>query len=249
MKISPSMQQLLQENKRLKKELAALKSEQSPISIDPNKGTIKVRDYRTDRFTVERMDAYSPGIKDAASGVAEVETWMKLGRKNTLPDLQDSLQAKVTVNDLKLTIPYRSINKILPEVAGEKLESAGVRSLLLRKGEGPNDIDIKGRVKKFIETDFSARGELQVSPTGKAKFRLKETRVAGLPMPNFLAGLAARIFAGETMREMGVSHDGQDFVLDPAKMMPENIESPLTRIRVGEEGFIIEGGRHLSQAT
>ena len=76
------------------------------------------------------------------------------------------------------------------------------------------------------------------------------SRVAGVPMPNFLTGLATSIFASQQMSEMGVTQRGDDFLIDQQKFLPKNIDAQVTGLSVNETGIVVEGGSgYLSAAT
>ena len=243
MTTGPSRSALLLENQKLKAQLAALKRERAPISIDPAKGKISIENYVTDHFVIDRMEAQSDGISDLATGMAQVEKWIRPGKLPTLPDLNSGLKQKISVNDLKMTVPFSAINKMLPKIAGQQMKKAGVTEIKVSKGDRPNQVAISGKAKKIFEVDFDAVGELTVTKDGKPRFRLGQTQVAGFPMPNFVAGLATQIFAGTTMRQFGIEQFGTEFTVNPNKMLPGNIESSLTTVSINEEGFVIEGGR------
>lgn len=243
MNVTHSQTALMAENRRLREQLAALREEkQAPISVDPSRGRVTITDYQTDQFKIDKLSAQSEGIKEVAQALSQVDQWVG-SKTGSLPDLSPSLRSRVQVDALKISVPFETVNKAIPKIAGPQLKEAGVRSLRVGPGEKPNEVSIQGRAKKIFEVGFSAVGEMSVTPTGESKFVLKETRVGGLPMPNFLSTLATQIFAGESMREIGVTQNGSEFTMDPSKMMPSNVDMDLTDLRVDQTGFVIEGGQ------
>ena len=175
-----------------------------------------------------------------------MEKWIRPGRGAELPDLNRGLAEKIEVESLQMTVPYEAVDKMIPKLAGRQMAQLGVSNLSLSKGDAPGEIAIRGRAKKFlVDVGFQATGRLRINAQGQPAFSLNQTRVAGLAMPNFLASLAAAVVAGSEMKELGVKQFGSEVIVDPSKMLPPNIKSKLTTIRVGEEGFVIEGGRRV----
>jgi len=245
---TPTHSALLAENRRLKEQLKALQEKRDPISINPVEGKLTITGWETDNFTIDRLEASTQAITDLSAAMTELERWAK--PNPSLPDMSQALQTKVQVSDMKLTVPFKTLNKMIPQMAGRQLEESGVRSLSVSAGRRPNEIAIKGRVKKLIEVGFEATGELSASRAGQSRFRLTGSRVAGVPMPNFLTGLATSIFASQQMSEMGVTQRGDDFLIDQQKFLPKNIDAQVTGLSVNETGIVVEGGSgYLSAAT
>lgn len=223
-----------------------MQEKQAPIMVDPTEGRITIENYQTDQFTINHLSAHSEAITDMASGLAQVEKWIRPpgGRSKSLPDLNRGLKEKIEVESLKMTVPFEAVNKMIPKLVGRQLKDVGVTQISVSKGENDNELAINGRARKlFVEVGFSATGILSVKPNGKPAFSLNQSRVAGFAMPNLLAGLATAVLAGGQMKELGVTQLGSEFALDPNKMLPPNIKSNLTTISIGEEGFVIEGRR------
>ncbi len=86
---------------------------------------------------------------------------------------------------------------------------------------------------------------MSITTEGKPRFDLTKTRVAGLPMPNFLTTLATALFGGEALREAGVHQKGSEFTIDTSKTLPPNIDIHLSRVSVSKGGLVIEGGRQV----
>lgn len=227
---------LLAENRRLKEQLAELRSEQPPIAINPAQGTVKIRNLHTDSFSIERLDAQGEAITRMADTMSQVERWV-----NPRPDFSDvgSLEGRLTVTDLKATLPFRTLNKMIPKLSGPQLREAGIQSLSFSAGDKPDEIRIRGRVRKLLEVGFEASGSLSVSKSGEAGFRLEKSRVAGIPMPDFVTGLATALFAGG-MTEMGVRKQGETFLVDPKKFIPKNIDAQVTSLSVNRSGIVVE---------
>lgn len=248
-KMEPTRQALLAENERLKAQLKAMQQRQAPIMVDPAKGTVTIENYHTDTFTINHMSAHSAGITDMASALAQVEKWVQPGgRSPSLPDLNRGLQGNIEVESLQMTVPFEAMNKMIPKIAGRQMENLGVSGLTLSQGKSPNEIAIKGRARKFLlDVGFEATGRVRINPQGQPAFSLSQTHLAGFAMPNFLATLATSVMAGPQMKELGVKQFGSEFTIDPSKMLPPNIKPNLNAVRVGEKGFIFEGGRPLEE--
>ena len=205
---TPTHSALLAENRRLKEQLKALQEKRDPISINPVEGKLTITGWETDNFTIDRLEASTQAITDLSAAMTELERWAK--PNPSLPDMSQALQTKVQVSDMKLTVPFKTLNKMIPQMAGRQLEESGVRSLSVLTG----------------------------------------SRVAGVPMPNFLTGLATSIFASQQMSEMGVTQRGDDFLIDQQKFLPKNIDAQVTGLSVNETGIVVEGGSgYLSAAT
>ena len=250
MKIVPTRQDLLAENQKLKAQLRALQEKQAPVRVDPAKGQVTIKNYKPDTFTINHMTAHSAGITDLASGLSQVDKWVRPGYGSQLPDLNHGLAGKIEVESLRMTVPYETVNKMIPKLAGRQMSQLGVSEMSLSKGEGPGEIAIQGRARKFlVDVGFQASGRLRINAQGQPAFSLSQTRVAGMAMPNFLATLGAAVLAGPEMKELGVKQFGSEFTIDPSKLLPPNIQPNLTTVRVDEEGFVIEGGRDLEALT
>lgn len=239
------------ENRRLRAQLEALRKERAPIQIDPAEGLITIDGYQTEQFTIEHLSAHSHGLKDAAVGLAQVEQWIAPpGHRRRTPDLNGTLAGKIQVDELRMTVPFSAVNEMIPKLAGREMKKAGVVSLQVGKGRTANELSIKGRAEKlFLDVDFHATGRLTADHQGKPTFRLEQTRVAGLAVPNFLASFAAAVLSGESMKDLGIKQRGSEFTIDPNKMLPPNIDSPVTTIGIADEGFLIEGGSRSGRAA
>lgn len=237
-----SQTSLQAENRRLRAEIAALKQKRAPISVDPAEGRIVIDDYKTPDFTVDNLEVYSPAIKDAAAAMSKLDNWIDTGTKVQKPDFNQLLQDPMTVTDMSVQVPFKTINKTIPKIAGEQLTEAGMKNVKVSAGDDPGTVKITGRVKKLLEVGFEVEGDLSVTPAGKTRFAIERSRVAGLPMPNFITSLATAIFGGQSMEEMGVEQNGNEFLMDPKTMLPPNVDTKLSGIQVSQEGFLIQGG-------
>lgn len=231
------------ENARLRAELEALRREKRPpVSMDPASGKVVIDNYETPDYKVESMEISSPGIQQATNQMSQLDTWLRSGSPGAKPDLGGLLEQPLTVEKMRLQVPFSTINKAIPKIAGKQLQEAGVRRLSISPGDEPGEIRIEGRVKKLVEVGFSVEGNLSVTPTGKTRFEIERSRVGGIPMPNFLASLATAMFAGKSLSEMGVEQEGNEFRMDPKTMLPSNVKTRITGLGVSSEGFLIEGG-------
>ena len=174
--------------------------------------------------------------------MSQVDQWVNPDGQAQIPDLGQELQKGISVNKLRMTVPFETVNSTLPKLAGEQLAEAGVSKISLSAGESAGEVTIKGRAKKLVSVGFEAIGEVSVTSSGRPKFRLKGSSVAGIPMPNFLTSVATAILAGDSMEEFGVQQSGDEFTMDPKKMMPANIDANLTGVSVSEDGFVIRAG-------
>lgn len=244
---NPTHQTLMAENRKLKEQLAALKKEQDPISVNPAQGTVKIRNYQTDSYTIERLDLQGEGITEMTEAMSRLDRWVK--PRPTFPDVGQSLRSKITVSDMKVALPFSTMNDLIPKISGPQLKEAGIRSISISAGERPDEIAIRGRVKKLLEVGFDATGRVSLTEAGEPRFKLEKSHVAGIPMPNFMASLATALFAGK-MAEMGVRKEGESFVLDPKKLMPKNVDAQVTSLSVNQSGLVVEGGKpYFSAAT
>ena len=238
-----SQAKLIAENRRLKARLAAMEADRSaPISIDPEEGRVTIRGFETDQYTIDELEMTSPGIKETSSTMSQVDQWVNPDGQMQIPDLGKELQKGISVDKLRMTVPFETVNSTLPKLAGEQLAEAGVSKVSLSAGESAGEVKITGRAKRLVSVGFEAVGEVSVTPSGQPKFRLKGSRVAGIPMPNFLTSVATAILAGDNMEEFGIQQSGDEFTMDPKKMMPANIDADLTAMTVSEDGFVLRTG-------
>ena len=232
----------------MRAELAELRAKQAPIQIDPSEGRITIDNYQTDQFTINQLSVQSDSMKELAHDLSQIEKWIQpdANSPSLLPDLNTSLAESIEVENLKITLPFKSVNTMIPKIVGRQLDEAGIKNMTIQKGRNPNEVSIQGKAKKFmIEVGFNAVGQLNVNKKGQPIFSLGQVRVAGLAVPNFFASLATAVLAGSDLQELGVKQSGEDFILDPKKMLPPNIQANLSTLRVGSDGFIIEGGSSL----
>ena len=199
--MEPTRQTLLAENQKLRAQLKALQEKQAPVMVDPAKGRVTIENYQTDNFTINHMTAHSAGITDLASGLSQVEKWIRPGRGSQLPDLNRGIAEKIEVESLQMTLPYRAVNRMIPKLAGRQMSQLGVSDLSLSKGDAPGEIAIRGRARKFlVDVGFQATGHLRINAQGQPAFSLDQTRVAGLAMPNFIKSQQSILSAARSGR-------------------------------------------------
>ena len=233
---------LLAENKRLREQLAALRQKQAPISVDPDAGRVDIHDFKTPQYTVDRLTATSPEITAVSKEMSDLNTWIKSNGALAAPQVNLNPNSKVAVQDFQISVPYSTMNDIVPKVAGPKLEESGISDLKFSQGRRRNQISIKGKAKKLFTVGFEAQGELAVSKDGKPSFELSRAWVGGIPTPNFITTLATAIFAGSKLEKAGITQDGGTFTMDPKKALPPNVEAPISHMSVDSNGMNISGG-------
>lgn len=242
MDIVRSQSSLLAENRRLREQLALLRDKQAPISLDPDAGRVEVNNFRTPQYTVDRLTATSPEITSVSREMSDLNTWIKSNGALAAPLLSVDPKSQVTVQDFQLSVPYETLNEIIPKVAGPKLKEQGITDLKFSRGRQSNQISVKGKAKRLFTLGFEAQGELDVSKDGKPSFELSRAWIGGIPTPNFITTLATAVFAGSALEKAGVTQDGGKFTLDPKMMLPSNVEAPISGLSATQSGMLISGG-------
>jgi hypothetical protein len=110
----------------------------------------------------------------------------------------------------------------------------------------------KGTLKKGIGIPFEMVGTISATPDGKIRIHPTEMKVAHLPAKGFLDlfGLDMANLIN-TRKTRGVSVDGTDIILDPARMLPPpQMRGRITTVRVqGDEIIEIFGNERRDSAT
>ena len=100
-------------------------------------GKLTISGWESDNFTIDRLEASTQAITDLSAAMTELKRWAK--PNPSLPDMTQALESKVQVSDMKLTAPFKTLNKMIPQIAGRQLEESGVRSLSVSAGSRPNE--------------------------------------------------------------------------------------------------------------
>lgn len=229
--------ELLAENRRLKAQLADMQASKPPITLDPKSGELQVDNLSLGSLTIEKLRVRAPGLREASADLKDVANW--LPSKENEANFKKLAEKPVVVDELKARIPLPFVNSIMERIAGKQMQDAGLSEVRLSQGEG-SQIRVNGRVKKGISLPFEINGDLVGTPDGKAKFSLRSSRVAGLPMPNFLVSFATK-FAGESLEKAGIAVDGGEFSLDTQKMKPDKLLFELQSLSVQDGAILIEG--------
>jgi hypothetical protein len=232
----PSYASLAQKNRELQARVTELESKKGPISIDPEKGALEVKDLRVGPLSVETAQIRAPALRNATRDLEKVETWLS-GGKNSLQNFTDGL---VVVDRLKARIPLPFVNSLMEKIAGDQMSRAGLSEVSLSQGEGDR-LKIQGKVKKGIKVPFEVTGALGTTADGKVKFSLQTSKLGGLPMPNFLVSMATK-FAGDSLSKGGVKVDDQkNYTFDPKGLQPDNILFRLDNLAVQDGAILVEG--------
>lgn len=229
--------ELLAENRRLKAQIADMQASKPPITIDPKSGELQVDNLSLGSLRIEKLRLRSPGLREASSDLKDVENW--LPTKENEAKFRELVEKPVVIDELKARIPLPFVNSILEKIAGEQMQDAGLSEVRLSQGEG-SQIRVNGRVKRGISLPFEVNGDLVGTPDGKAKFSLRSSRVAGLPMPNFLVSFATK-FAGQSLEKAGIVVDGSDFSIDTQKTKPKQILFELKSLTAQDGAILLEG--------
>ena len=235
----PSTPNLVAENRRLKAELDALKQRQAPIQVDPEKGSVSVRDLKTPDFTVEKLELTSDGVQDATTLLSSLDSWVG-GRRPNPRALGSLMDKTLKVQEMKLRVPYETVARSFTKIAGSALRKKGISELTVGPGDKPNEIRVRGKAKRFLTVDFEAKGTVTALSDGRARFQLHESRVGSFAMPNFVAQLGAALLAGDLMKELGTTQQGDSFVIDPSALLPPNLDAQVGSIITDKDGFIIQ---------
>jgi hypothetical protein len=162
-------------------------------------------------------------------------------KKGQPPTFDDTLSYILAIDSAEVSVSMASMSYALNTYAfGEP--DAPLKNLKL-SAEG-SQIRQEGTLKNGIGIPFEMVGTLSATPDGKIRIHPTQMKVAHLPVKGLLNlfGLdMARLI--NTRKTRGVSVDDNDFILDPALMLPPpQMRGRITAVRVqGDEIIQIFG--------
>ena len=170
-------------------------------------------------------------------------------RKGQPPTFDDKLSYTVAIDSGEVGVSMASMTHAMNTyVFGDP--DAPLKNLQL-SAEG-SQIRQKGTLKKGIGIPFEMVGEISATPDGKIRIHPTKMKAAHLPVKGLLKLLGldmAKLI--NTRKARGVSVDDNDFILDPARMLPPpQMSGRITAVRVqGDEIVQIFGKETRDAAT
>ena len=170
-------------------------------------------------------------------------------RKGQPPTFDDKLSYIVAIDSGEVGVSMASMTHAMNTyVFGEP--DAPLKNLQL-SSEG-SQIRQKGTLRKGIGIPFEMVGTISATPDGKIRIHPTQMKVEHLPVKGLLKlfGLdMAKLI--NTRKTKGVSVDDNDFILDPARMLPPpQMRGRITAVRVqGDEIVQIFGKETRNSAT
>lgn len=226
----------------LREEVAQLKSEQSPIRLDPQNDRASIVDLKTADFHVHRLDLKMSAMSEFFEESTSLEKLLEMGNSGgALPiDFDDLMTSPLEIEAMKISLPGETLLRSTEMVGEESLKQNDIKDLRLEATQG-DALRIRGKVDKLIDIPFDIQGKLAVAEDNKIEFSLGKSKVFGvLPLPGLVKQIVARV-AGKSMEEMGVEQRGTTFIMDADDFLPEQIKVRLTRVGTENGRLVLEG--------
>ncbi len=241
---SPTYEELLAENRKLRGKVDQLQQERSevgPIQIDPSRDRLTVTNFKTPDFEVEKLQV---GVSDLNRLLGDTLSLDKLlesrGGELPLPPFDELQDTPITVGELKLRIPGKTLKASALKLGEDTLEKNGLRDLSIEARPGDR-LKLSGKVDRLIGIPFEVNGKLSVDSENRVQFKLEKSRVFGVvPVPRIVVSIAAAL-GGKDMADLGVEQRGDTFTFDPGTFLPKNVRLKLTRVGTDRGALVVEG--------
>jgi hypothetical protein len=151
------------------------------------------------------------------------------------PNLDDNDSYFVQVDGGEVALGEASLNALLNEhvFAGH---DAPVKDLKVTVEDGL--VKQKGKLDKAIDIPFKTKGAVDVTPDGKLRIHARSIKSLGLPVKGLMKVLGIEM---DDMLKMepgrGVTVDDNDFIIDPAAVLPPpHLKGRISAVRIeGDE--------------
>lgn len=237
-------QDLVAENRRLKAELAQLKSQRSPISFDPDHDRISVQGLKTRDFEICCFEAKTGAVDKLLDETLSLDALLARPGELVLPKLDALKNTPFEVEKFKLKIPGRTLSRSTQAIGGQAMRRQGMKEVQVEPLSGDR-IRLTGAVHRLIDVPFEVTGRLGLEGN-KVRFSLEKAHIfGGLPVPRLVVELFSAM-TGQDLQEMHVRQRGQDFPVDAGVFIPPNFKVGLTRIGTEAGQLVLEGGKPVS---
>ncbi len=232
-----SYAQLQDENRELRAQLERFKEEQGEVRFSSENQRLLVDGLETPDFTVERLTAHTPAMKQAMA-LFSADSLAKNEGKPDFSVLKDLGEEPVRVEELRVKVPQSTIDRVVKENA----KHPDLKELQVKLGD-QGRFEVEGVANKFwLDVPFHVDGTMEATADGQVRVRLKSGKVFGMvPVPKILMGLATAA-AEKKVDKIKITKEGDDLLIDPRSVKPKNIEFNLGRVTTEHGSLVIEGG-------
>lgn len=228
---NPSYQQLVDENRRLKEQLA---QKEKGVHLDLQNDRVVLRDVGGPQLHVSELQLKVPGLAKIANQALAPEAILNEERKLHLPKLDQFAKIPMTVERAKVEVAPEVINGVLSD-----LQVPGVSDLSVGVGDG-GKLSLSGYAKKIFTVPFEITGRVTRDDETHLRFSLDKTKVAGfLPVPNLMTNIFAAL-AADQMQKIHVERQGNDYVVDVSGHIPPNLDLRLSRVTTQDGKLVME---------
>ncbi len=141
----------------------------------------------------------------------------------------DSAEVAIDVGSLS-----RLLNRYVFDYAGSPLRAIDVKTV-------DGAVELRGTLRKGVDVPFSIRADVRVDRNAELRLHPSSIKALGIPAKRLLQWFGVELASLVRLKgDRGVRVDGDDFVLNTARLLPPpRIEGRLRAVRV-EPGRIVE---------
>jgi hypothetical protein len=156
--------------------------------------------------------------------------------KSGIPYLDDKDSYVVVIDTGEIAMSLRALNALTGNVLGG--DHSNIDDLRLSTDEGR--LVQKGEIDKKLDIPFKVKGELSATPDGRIRIHAGSVRAFGLPVKRLMKLFSLEMDdLVEVQPGRGVVVDGNDMILDPAKVLPSpHMRGKVTRVRIEGNSLI-----------
>jgi hypothetical protein len=145
--------------------------------------------------------------------------------------LDDPRSFVTRINSAEIAISTLTLSKLLNGYVFA-YPGAPLKNIVATADHGR--IKQKGLVRKGVEVPFEIEGSLDATPEGEIRFHADKIASAGIPIKGLLHLFGSNLSRlVKTKQDRGVTIQGDDIILDPAKMLPPpQISGKITAVHI-----------------
>lgn len=228
--------QLQEENRDLRERLERLREERGEVRFSAEKQLLMVDELKTPDFVVDRMTVSTPAM-DQAMAMFSADTLSKNGGKPDLGGLKALGQTPVKIQELKVRVPQSTVTRLVKEHA----RHPNLKELNVTLGD-QGSFEASGVAHKWVDLPFHVSGMMEATDDGQVRVRLKDGKVFGMvPIPKIIMGMVTSM-AGDKVDKVPMKKEGDDLLIDPSALVPNNIEFNLNSVTTHKGELIVAGG-------